>query len=90
MSKSDPLNLRPNDPVQKWRNEMERWDEECARERMREARQERRAAMVTEAAERRQLEAWIATLEESYRELQGQIYEATRVAAEAINFGRHA
>lgn len=64
---------------------MERQEEEFERERRREEREERRATMATEKAARQQLEARMAALEESHRELQGQAAELAWAAAEAIN-----
>jgi chromosome segregation ATPase len=79
MSKSDP-----HDPVQKWRDEMERLEAERDRERRREEREERRATMANERAARQQLEARLATLEAQHQELAGQVLETARAATEAI------
>jgi hypothetical protein len=85
MSKSDPLNLRPNDPIQKWRDEMERMEEERERQRRREEHRERRDALANEAAERRQLEARIAALEQQNRELNEKLAELARTTAQVVD-----
>jgi hypothetical protein len=83
-SSTDPLGLRQHDPVERWRSQVERDEREAERQRRREEHRERRDALVNEAAERRQLEARIAALEASHHELQRQVVEVTRAAAEAI------
>ena len=58
MSSFDPLGLRPNDPLERWRDDAERREREVARAREHREREECRAAKAAESA---QLRAEFAT-----------------------------
>jgi hypothetical protein len=92
MSSFDPLKLRPNDPLEKYRDAAERQEREFERQRRREEHRERRAALADEKAARQLLEARLAAsearlaaLEEANRELTANLVELAQATTQAVD-----
>jgi hypothetical protein len=87
-SSTDRLGLRQRDPLEKWRADAERREEEFARERRYEAdaaAEERRVrAAAREAAVREPLEARLAALEAGHHTLNSQVAELARTVADDV------
>ena len=67
MSSFDPLGLRPNDPLERWRDDAERRERDLAR--ARREREERRTAEANDCARLRvEFEAWRAKQAEDRRQ----------------------
>jgi hypothetical protein len=73
MSSFDPLGLRPNDPLERWRDDAERREREVARERERCKRQEGRMAKASGST---QLRAEFATWRAKQAERERIVLEA--------------
>ena len=86
MSKSDPLGLRPDDPLERWRADAERREQAFA-PRRREREQQRAAeAVATSAAQLRQeVERRLAALEAAHADLRAALVVAMRATADGIN-----
>jgi hypothetical protein len=88
MSSFDPLGLRPNDPLERYREDAERREREFARARRQREREERRAAEAAAANEavqlRAKLEGRIAALEVAHKELRADLLEVARATREAV------
>ena len=71
MSSFDPLGLRPNDPLEKWRDAVERQEQEFAEARRKDERERRRAVAATDATRlRAELEArWAKQTQDRQQEL---------------------
>jgi hypothetical protein len=88
MSSFDPLKLRPNDPLEQYRDEAERQEAARERERRREEREQQRAAEAAAANEayvlRQQFEGRVAALEGENRELRENIIDLARATMDAF------
>jgi chromosome segregation ATPase len=81
-SKSDPLGLRSDDPIQRWRDDAERLEEQCAAARRQRKQEERRIMTTSEVAA---LEARVAELEGANRELRADLAEVMRAIAASFD-----
>jgi hypothetical protein len=87
-SSSDPLGMRSDDPVQRWRDDAERQEKEFAQARREreQARQRAAEAAVAREAEsmRAHFEVRLAALEQVNHALSADLEEFARAAREAI------
>jgi hypothetical protein len=89
MSSFDPLGLRPNDPLEQWRDFHEKQEREFAqarRERKQEEQHRADAIAANEAAQLRYaLEARLAALEERHAHLEADVLDLARATSYGFN-----
>ncbi len=89
MSSFDPLGLRPNDPLERWRDDAEKQEREFAEARRERKQEEQRRAdeiAANEAAQLRYaLEARLAALEERHAGLEGDVLDVVRATTYGFN-----
>src|SRR5262245_29584226 len=89
MSSFDPLGLRPNDPLEKWRDAVEKQEREFAqarRQREEEQRRHAEAAAANEAARLREaFDQRLAALEARNADLETWLVDVARATAHAFN-----
>src|SRR5262245_4175173 len=86
MSSYDPLGLRPNDPLEKWRDFHEKREKERAQARREREQEAQRAANAIAADEATQaLEARVAALEEGNTNLEQNLVDVCRAVRGAID-----
>jgi hypothetical protein len=88
MSRFDPLGLRPDDPLEKWRDFHEKQEERFAEERRKEQEEERQQQEAAAAYEatllRNAFEARIAALEQRTDDLEINSLEGARATRQAV------
>jgi hypothetical protein len=86
VSSFDPLGVRANDPLEKWRQDAEEWERKCALAREEMKREEQRALHAKVSNEAwSALEQRLAAIEQSHSELQANVVEAWRATGDAIS-----
>jgi hypothetical protein len=86
MSSFDPLGLRPDDPLEKWRTDAEQRERDVAHAREEQKRREQRACDARAANETwSAFEQRLAAVEQSHNELRADAADITRATADAIN-----